>query len=113
MNTIETAKTTSVPRVLGITATSLVVCGFLFSAFTKMTLADANASAVPQMRTDVNDLQKRTNHLDDVVTNLQDRRTEDSESMRGMRQEIIGRLDRIENKLDQKADKEPVRGFTR
>lgn len=59
----------------------------------------ANESAIAQLRTDV-----------DV---LKQRRTEDASTVQGMRAEILTRLDRIENKLDQKADKQALREWTK
>ncbi len=48
------------------------------------------------------------------VDNLKQERRDDIENARVMRLEIIGRLDRIESKLDQKADKDiQARGWTR
>lgn len=59
----------------------------------------ANESAIVQLRTDV-----------DV---LKQRRNEDASTVQGMRGEILTRLDRIENKLDQKADKQSLREWTK
>jgi hypothetical protein len=58
-----------------------------------------NESAIAQLRTDV-----------DV---LKQRRNEDAGTVQSMRSEILSRLDRIENKLDQKADKQSLREWTK
>lgn len=96
-------------------AATIAACVAATGVFAHFTMADANANAVPQLRTDLTTTQQTVNTLSGDVANLKERRGEDVEAVRGMRTEIIGRLDRIEGKLDQKADKpEPgMRGWTR
>jgi hypothetical protein len=74
----------------------------------------SNASAVPTLRAQVSINTTSILHLGDAVQALQNARRDDAQTAKDTRAEILTRLDRIETKLDQKADKDAqAHGWTR
>lgn len=114
MTIIENRKVPTIGRILGVVAVTLTIVLGAGSVLIPMILNNANASTVPELRRDIDKTASDVGRLRDDVDVLKDRRGEDIGEMRSMRAEILQHLDRIDSKLDQKADKtEPVRGWTR
>ncbi|NID14979.1 hypothetical protein [Luteibacter yeojuensis] len=95
---------------LAATATLLTVVG---SMAWKIFTIDASAAQVSQAM--ALSTQNKTDivQLRSDVDMLKQRRAEDAGAVQNMRTEIVGRLERIEGKLDQKADKQPLREWTK
>lgn len=76
-----------------------------WTTMVRMVSTDAAAATVPQIEQRVGRLEMGQQSLRQDVDMLKQRRVEDAAAVQGMRTEIVQRLERIENKLDQKADK--------
>ncbi|KAF1008982.1 MAG: hypothetical protein GAK28_00614 [Luteibacter sp.] len=74
---------------------------------------DASAAQVSQALAQSGQNKTDIVQLRSDVDMLKQRRAEDAGAVQNMRTEIVGRLERIEGKLDQKADKQPLREWTK
>lgn len=79
----------------------------------RMFAIDTSASKVDQTVQRVSKSETDIVQLRSDVDMLKQRRVDDVGAMQQMRGDIVGRLDRIEGKLDQKADKQAIREWTK
>ncbi len=114
MNIPKPEKTWTWGNIISIAVSVTMLISMFYSGAAKFAWTDKSVAEIPSLRDRVTKLEEGQVDLNHSISDMKDRRAEDIQAMQAMRAEIVGRLDRIENKLDQKADKQTqLREWTR
>lgn len=103
----------TVGNVISSAMATMTLVGVLWGFASRATTVEHSAGQVGELVQRQADNSSAIVDLRKDVEMLKQRRGEDANTVQGMRSEILSRLDRIENKLDQKADKQSLREWTK
>lgn len=103
----------TVGNVISSIAALLTLLGVIGGAVSRAANVEQSAGQVSALVQRQSDSASAIGALQKDVEMLKQRRGEDAGTVQSMRGEILTRLDRIETKLDQKADKQSLREWTK